>query len=1845
MASSMRFRRGQCGFQQKERSRGITRVVLMCAAMAILSGGWALAAPAVFLGHSQGTDNQNAGTSFMFATEVPSGSELAIGIVHDSANVDVAEMELGWDVLGVFVPLADMDLIWQIEPTKEERIAMFSAGSSAFALSPNAVRITYAADVPCKQGSILYFSDVNQTTPVGAINAQWGVDPFEDRANNLPPNATPTFSSSQVPAGCQVVSAVSGSDSILLGGFGNLALNFTGASSNSMLYKTDVTYWLNRGTGSAAISSDFTGDFTANWDGYSILFHLSAMAVVIRPKDTTPPTGTILINNDDAYTTSANVTLTLSATDDLSSVTEMRFSNNGSTWTSPEPYATSKAYTLPTGDGVKTVYVRYKDGEGLWSGSFSDAILLDENGPTGSVAINGGATHTTSPNVTLTLSASDGGGTGVTQMLISNDAVFNEPWEPYATSKAWTLDAPGVDGQKTVYVLYRDATGHLGGAYVDTIVLDRSRPGCTVSTTSPSPTNVQPIPFTVTFTEAVTGFVSTDITVTNGDITAFNGGPAVYDIEVTPTGSPPTTVTVSVAENVAEDYAANLNTASNSVAVEYDNVQPTCNVMGPVSPTNVSPIVFAIQFNKPVSGLLAGEIVVTNGTKGALSGGGTSYTLPVTPIAQGDVTCQVPAGAAEDASHNLNQASNLELVVYDSILPGCTVGGPASPTNSAPIVFTITFDEDVTGLTEGEIVVTNGTKGALGGSGASYTLPVSPDAQGAVTCQVPAAAAQDGAGNESTASNLLSITYDSVLPACTVGGPASPTNVSPIVFTITFDEDVTGLTEGEIVVSNGTAGALDGSGASYTLPVTPDAQGVVACQVPADAAQDGAGNGNTLSNELSITYDSEVPGCTVTGPPSPTNTAPIVFTIAFDEEVSGLTEGEIVVTNGTKGVLGGGGASYTLPVTPDDQGPVTCRVPADAVQDGAGNGNAVSNTASVTYDSEAPTCIVSGPASPTNVSPITFTITFSEDVTGLLADTIVVTNGTKGVLGGGGASYTLPVTPDAQGEVTCHVPAGAAEDAAGNGNTVSNDLSIMYDSVEPTCVVTGPPSPVTEPPLILTITFGEAIAGFDETDIVLTNALAESLTTSDQITFALELAPVGMGEVTCQVPAGVAQDAADNGNEASNLYVVIYDSERPSCTISSAQAPATNTTPITFMLTFSEDVVGLEMAEIEVTGGASTTLDGSGAVYTLTVDPGAEGPVTCHLPENMAESADVGNPNTESNTLLVTYDASRPSCTIAGPASPTNTAPIEFMIDFSEDVLGLTADAIVVTNGTKGPLAGSGAAYSLPVLPLGQGDVTCEVPEAAAHDPASNDNTASNVLTIAFDDVRPTPTVTPPASPVHTPPIVFVIELDEEVTDLTTAGLTIGNGLPEVLTGAGAGPYTIEVVPLTMGDVTCQVIDGAVEDAAGNANVLSNEASVYYDNPSPSCLVTTSTGSHTNVSPIVFNIQFLVPVTGLEVGEIVVTNGVKGALTGSGWNYALPVTPSGQGAVTCRVPADAAQDGGGHGNTASNLCNVIYDTVAPTATITLDGPTPTTEAELLFSVDFSEDVGTSFDDAVMVTGTLAPLSSVAEVTAVGNDYTVYIAVTNTDADGTLGIGVRTTVQDLAGNPYGGGLSSSYTVRNWFGFSSYPANVYAYYGENAAFSVALNPHGLSTPAFQWLFDDAGPAAPVPLGGATDSTVTLSGIDAADEGDYWCVVTYFGEEFPSNQGTLAVGEHLEITGHPQGGAYGAGATHVFGVTTTGGFAPLTYLWKKDGVVLPGQTHQTLTLSPLTESDSGAYWVEVADAGTDVVVSNTAGLEVGPSALPVIGPPGLGLIMLGIAFVAGAASLARAGSRRHT
>lgn len=130
-----------------------------------------------------------------------------------------------------------------------------------------------------------------------------------------------------------------------------------------------------------------------------------------------PPVGSISINDGAQYASAIAVTLKLSAADSGSAVTQMQFSNNNSTWSTAETYATSKAWNVTSGDGAKTVYVKFKDSMGHWSGAFSDTITLDTTAPVIVITSPADGATVSSPDLTVEYTVD---GTVMTRQFILN---------------------------------------------------------------------------------------------------------------------------------------------------------------------------------------------------------------------------------------------------------------------------------------------------------------------------------------------------------------------------------------------------------------------------------------------------------------------------------------------------------------------------------------------------------------------------------------------------------------------------------------------------------------------------------------------------------------------------------------------------------------------------------------------------------------------------------------------------------------------------------------------------------------------------------------------------------------------------------------------------------------------------------------------------------------------------------------------------------------------------------------------------------------------------------------------------------------------------------------------------------------------------------------------------------------------------------------------------------------------------------------------------------------------------------------------------------------------------------
>ena len=171
----------------------------------------------------------------------------------------------------------------------------------------------------------------------------------------------------------------------------------SGTSGENGWYTSNVLVTLSASDDFEVLETEYSFN-NADWQTYDASFTVSSQGRVtihyrsidrsfnVEPTktreikiDKTPPTGTLIVQRGDESTDTINVTLELHASDTTSGITQMRFSNNGITYSSWQAYEESVLWTLQDGSGNKTVYVQFKDEAGLTSTSV-DSIELSSQG-------------------------------------------------------------------------------------------------------------------------------------------------------------------------------------------------------------------------------------------------------------------------------------------------------------------------------------------------------------------------------------------------------------------------------------------------------------------------------------------------------------------------------------------------------------------------------------------------------------------------------------------------------------------------------------------------------------------------------------------------------------------------------------------------------------------------------------------------------------------------------------------------------------------------------------------------------------------------------------------------------------------------------------------------------------------------------------------------------------------------------------------------------------------------------------------------------------------------------------------------------------------------------------------------------------------------------------------------------------------------------------------------------------------------------------------------------------------------------------------------------------------------
>jgi alpha-tubulin suppressor-like RCC1 family protein len=160
------------------------------------------------------------------------------------------------------------------------------------------------------------------------------------------------------------------------------------------------------------------------------------------------------------------------------------------------------------------------------------------------------------------------------------------------------------------------------------------------------------------------------------------------------------------------------------------------------------------------------------------------------------------------------------------------------------------------------------------------------------------------------------------------------------------------------------------------------------------------------------------------------------------------------------------------------------------------------------------------------------------------------------------------------------------------------------------------------------------------------------------------------------------------------------------------------------------------------------------------------------------------------------------------------------------------------------------------------------------------------------------------------------------------------------------------------------------------------------------------------------------------------------------------------------------------------------------------------------------------------------------------------------------------------------------------------------GSNATFSVTAT--GTLPLSYQWYFNETN------VDGATNSSLALTNVQPANEGDYFVVVTNVAGSVTSSNAILTINVPPTITTQPTNQTIIKGSNAMFSVIAMG-TAPLSYQWYFNATVLPDATNVTLMFTDVQTNNAGNYYVVVTNAAGSVT-------SVPPATLTVLVPPAI-------------------------
>ncbi len=1203
------------------------------------------------------------------------------------------------------------------------------------------------------------------------------------------------------------------------------------------------------------------------------------------------------------------------------------------------------------------------------------------------------------------------------------------------TTNLITLDNTGVTAVS-------DSVAGVGTTNSNNYVIDTQRPTATIVMADTALKIGDTSLVTITFSEAVSGFTNADLTIANGTLTNVSSvdGGITWTATFTPTASITDATNLITLDNTGvADLAGNAGSGTtDSANYAIDTVRPTATIVVADNALNLGETsLVTITFSEAVSGFTAADLTVANGTlTGLSSSDGITWTATFTPNSSTtDATNLITlnnTGVTDLAGNTGTGTTDSNNYAIDTLRPTATivVADTALKIGETSLV-TITFSEAVSGFTNADLSIANGTLSAVSSAdgGITWTATFTPtssitDATNLITLNNTGVA--DLAGNTgvgTTDSNNYAV--DTVRPTATVVFAQNTLKIGDTsLVTITFSEAVSGFTNADLTIANGTLTAVSSAdgGITWTATFTPSANITDATNLVtldntgvADLAGN-AGSGTTDSNNYSI--DTQRPTATIVmADPALSAGETSLVTITFSEAISGFTNADLTVPNGTLTAVStaDGGITWTATFTPtvainDSTNVITL---ANAgIADLAGNaGTGTTNSGNFTINTVAPTAtIVVADNSLTIGETSLVTITFSEAVSGFNNADLTIANGTLSAVSSsdGGITWTATFTPtsnitDASNLISLdNSGVQNASGNAGNGTTDSNNYAI--DTQRPTATIALADSALSiGQTTTVTITFSEAVSGLTLADLTVANGTLSGLSTSDNITYTATFTPsAGITDTSNIITldnTGITDVAGNSGSGTTDSGNYVIDNQRPTATIVIADPTLSAGETSLVTITFSEAVTGFTNADLTIPNGTMTAVSSSdgGITWTATFTPtvGVNDTSNIITLANTGIADLAGNAGTgTTNSGNFTINTVAPTATIVVADNSLTIGETSLVtITFSEAVSGFNNADLTIANGTLTAVSSSdgGITWTATFTP------TSNITDASnlisldnsgvqnASGNAGNGTTDSN--NYAIDTQRPTATIALADSALSIGQTTTVtITFSEAVSGLTLADLTVANGTLSGLSTSDNITYTATFTPSAGITDTSNIItldNTGITDVAGNSGSGTTDSGNYViDSQRPTATIVISDTDLRPGETALVTITFSEAVTGFDNSDLSVANGTLSNVSSSdgGITWTATFTPTiGLSDATNLIVLNnsgISDLAGNAGIGITNSANYAVQTEVPTATIVVADTALKAGETSAVTITFNEAVsGFTNADLTIANGTLSNVAS------------------------------------------------------------------------------------------------------------------------------------------------------------------------------------------------------------------------------------------------------------------------------